>query len=388
MVEYIPQQTAAVGTWREGARMRRVVLASCFMCISALAALATSADDSTGGDIPAPLAPFEHLVGAWKGMGIPAANRLKGWPEKHLWAWKFEKGTPVGLALSMEGDKTLTKGQLTFDPATKKYRLEGTDAAGKPVVFTGSLDESGRALQLDREGPGAEAAHERLTIRLNSNQIRYTIWLDRKDAGAPQFARAVEINLGKEGESFAAGGSAADLPKCIITGGAATLSVSYEGKSYPLCCTGCRDEFMENPAKYVKKALLREQNKGKVKTATATSRVGKDDGAFDGLVDEPKTPTAATTKAAAKKAAEPSTATTASSKPAAKADTETEPAAKKSAPAPSSATRAASMLRSAESLEKLGNTKAALDYYKQIVAKHPGTPQAKTAAERIKALAK
>src|SRR5947209_7977410 len=246
--------------------------------------------ESAGGDIPAPFAPFEHLVGAWKGTAIPKANRLKGWPERHLWAWAFSGGSPVGMTLAIEGGKVLTKGRLTFDPASRRYRLEGADADRKPVAFAGALDADGKALVLDRVGPAAEGK-ERLTIRLNSNLIRYTMWLDRQEPGAPQFARVIDVNLGKEGESFASGASAADLPRCIITGGSATMSVTYEGKSYPLCCTGCRDEFMDNPAKYVKKALLRGQDagKGKVKTAASPSpSVGKDDGAFDGLVDEPK----------------------------------------------------------------------------------------------------
>jgi hypothetical protein len=50
------------------------------------------------------------------------------------------------------------------------------------------------------------------------------------------------------------------------------------------------------------------------------------------------------------------------------------------------ATRAATTLRSAQNLEKAGKTLAALGIYRQIVRDHPGTPEAKAAAERIKAL--
>src|SRR5262249_7520975 len=77
-----------------------------------------------------------------------------------------------------------------------------------------------------------------------------------QEPGAPQFKVAVETGQTKEGEAFAAGSSAADLPKCVVTGGAATLTVSYQGKTYPLCCSGCRDEVNENPEKYIKKAAL------------------------------------------------------------------------------------------------------------------------------------
>jgi YHS domain-containing protein len=26
----------------------------------------------------------------------------------------------------------------------------------------------------------------------------------------------------------------------------------YKGKSYPICCSGCRDAFLDDPEKYVK----------------------------------------------------------------------------------------------------------------------------------------
>ena len=47
----------------------------------------------------------------------------------------------------------------------------------------------------------------------------------------------------------------ADVPKgpeCIVSGGLGTMKVSYNGKEYWVCCSGCRDEFKENPEKYIK----------------------------------------------------------------------------------------------------------------------------------------
>jgi len=359
--------------------MRRFAIL-CFVALSALpVGRGLAVTDDAGIVIPPPFAPFEHLAGGWKGMGIPAANRLKGWPERHLWAWRFQGGSPVGMVISLEGDKILAKGQLTYDAATKRYKLVGTTAEGKPVSFTGTMDGQGQTLTLERDGL-ASGGKERLTLRLSTNRIRYTIWLDREEPGAPQFSRVISINLGKEGEEFAAGSTAASVTKCIMTGGAATMTVSYEGKSYPVCCTGCRDEFMENPAKYVKLAALRAQTSGTDKAKPAAARaVGPDDGAFDGLVDEPKKPAKPAAKAAAKPP-KPDAAETATADP--------EPASKKSASSPRAddAARAASLLRSAQSLDKLGKTEAALDYYRQIVAKYPGSTQAKTAAARIKAI--
>ena len=43
---------------------------------------------------------------------------------------------------------------------------------------------------------------------------------------------------------FAAGES---YPPCIVTEGRGTIQVSYKGKSYWVCCSGCKDLFNDNP---------------------------------------------------------------------------------------------------------------------------------------------
>jgi YHS domain-containing protein len=333
-------------------------------------------EDSASTRIPEPFARFEQMIGSWKGTAVPAANRLKGWSETHVWAWRFVKGTPVGMSVELKGDRTLARAQLSYAADTRQYRLEGTDPAGKPVAFVGALDRAGKALVLGRAG--SDGGKDRLLIRPNSNLIRYTMELDHQEPGAPQFAKVIEVGLTKEGESFAAGGSAANLPRCILTGGAATMSVSYQGKSYPVCCSGCRDEFNEDPAKYVKKAALMATQTGAAAAKRPASRVGNDDGAFDGLVDEP----APSSRPAAKAKPQP--------RPKSAATRSTSPAPTL-APAPAaakSAARAATKLRLGQDLEKAGKTAPAIQFYREVVKDYPGTSQARTAAARIKALEK
>ena len=149
------------------------------------------------------------------------------------------------------------------------------------------MGKGGKMLVLDREGDSKEG-NDRITIRPNSNKIRYQVLFDHQDPGSPSFKNVVDVGLTKEGESFAAGGSSSDLPKCIITGGSSTMTVSYDGKSYPICCSGCRDEFNDNPTKYVKKALLRGC-RGKPGGTVKQASSGKNgDSEFDDLLNEPK----------------------------------------------------------------------------------------------------
>ena len=352
----------------------RGVIAVSVMMMSAIGRLALAGPVD---EVPAPFQPFEHMIGGWKGTAQPTANKFKGWQESHGWAWKFEKGKPVGLTVTFEGDKTLAKGQLTYDEAAKKYHLKGTDPAGKPVEFLGAFSPDNKVLTFDRVGDSPEGK-ERLVIRPNSNKIRYTLQADLQETGAPQYKNVITVGLTKDGESFAAGAGGADLPKCILTGGAASITVSYQGKSYPVCCTGCRDEFNDNPAKYAAKAdLAAKADAGKDKSAAKPAAKGKDDGTFDGLFDEPKSKTTApmTSKAAPK--------TKADSAPDA---AEPAPDAKTAKAKDDPEAKAVREFRLGQNFEKSGKTALALDHYRKVVKDFPGTESAKTAAARIKAL--
>src|SRR4051794_8319974 len=147
-----------------------------------------AADEEERDAPPAAFAPFEHLIGGWKGQGIPAKNRLKGWPEKHMWAWKFVKGKAVGMSLEIDGGKYLKAARLKHDEKSGAYTLEGTDPEDKPVAYSGKLDEETHMLVMDRLNPPAEVGKERLDIALNQNKIRYTMRLFRQEPDAPQYA--------------------------------------------------------------------------------------------------------------------------------------------------------------------------------------------------------
>jgi hypothetical protein len=340
----------------------------------------SAADQSTepsGRDLPPALAPLEFLIGRWKGQGIAKDNpalRFRGWTETHTWAWLFAGGKPVGMSVTIQGGKILQRATLTFDREHNRYHLEGQgNGPSRPLMaYEGTLDSSGKLLALFRPGKGVQ---EKLTLRANSNYVRYTMSIDRLESGAAVSTPLYEIGLTKEGESFAAGSTAAEPPRCIVTGGAATLTVTYQGQSYPICCTGCRDEFLESPEKYLKKLALKVRTGGEDKTAAPRpSRVSRFEDAFAGDVDEaeakPKKEAGSVTSRVPEQVKEKETS---------------KPAIKPRIPAKTAA-RAAIALRLAENLEKTGKTDAALKSYRQILKDYPGSAQAKVAAERVKVL--
>jgi YHS domain-containing protein len=359
---------------------------------------AKGADEAGPCGIPAPFAPLEYLIGRWHGQGIPKDNpakQFRGWTERHTWAWFFAHGKPAGLTLTIEGGKVLASGKLTYDPARRVYRLDGREPkplAG-PLSFEGALDKTGKYLELDHVAANTKSARPSGTLRLsiwpNANFIRYSMAHDLRDAGAVQFTRLIEVGLTRDGESLAAGATAAEQAKCIVTGGAANMTFSYQGRTFPICCTGCRDEFNENPEKYIKKAsLLLDAQAARAKSSPPAPARRLED-AFAKDVTDPssteKQPPASSNKSAAKpeSTADPSPAESNNTSPRAssKKDGEKSPAAK-------AASRAASLLKLGQNLDKSGKTTAALSYYRRVVKEYPETPAAKTAAARIKALDK
>lgn len=337
---------------------------------------AARGDEPPGREIPPAFAPLEYLVGEWNGAAMPknSARSFRGWIESHSWAWTFTKGKPTGMSVSIRGGKVLADGKLTFDPARKRFRLEGTapKPAGGPIAFEGALDATGKKLVLEQVEPakGSGEGPVRLSIRPNSNYIRYTMDVDRKGPGALPYSRATEIGVTRKGESLAGKSGEADAAnKCIVTGGTATMSISYRGQTYLLCCTGCRDEFKENPEKYIKKAALMAKSGGKAK-ADPPAQSRRFDDAFAGDVpDRPATKSGGRSSSAKDES-----------------DEGAEAGVKRESKAIAPAARAAGLLRIGQNLEKSGKTEAALANYRRIVKDFADTPAARTAQQRIKSL--
>ena len=55
----------------------------------------------------------------------------------------------------------------------------------------------------------------------------------------------------RQGTSFALDDTDYGEQACIITGGLGTSTVTYKGKTYWVCCSGCRAAFEEDPEKWI-----------------------------------------------------------------------------------------------------------------------------------------
>jgi hypothetical protein len=206
------------------------------------------------------LQPFNVLVGSWKGTGIPEGTkeeRAAGtWSETIAWSWQF-KDNDAWLNATFDKGKHFTKGELRYTPDKDQARFTFTLSAPdkSTQTYVGTLKKE--VLTLDRtDGPAGET--QRLVISmLHFN--RYLYRMEARPAGTTvAFTRHYQVGATKEGVPFA------DVPKgpeCIVSGGLGTIKVSYKGKDYWVCCTGCRDAFKDDPEKYIKEAEAKAMSK-------------------------------------------------------------------------------------------------------------------------------
>jgi YHS domain-containing protein len=236
-----------------GATIARVAMTRyCLSLVAVAGGLLSSAADT-----PAPksmregLQPFQGLIGSWRCTGTPSGSREE--QQKNFWTetmsveWQF-KGPDAWLKLDFKQDKDakvrspFAQGELRYRPKTDDYELKFLSPKKEALVFAGSLKE--RHLQVERQE--GDTVHRVKLSLWHANRIVYSYSTRQvnKSLIVPQWS----VGATKEGEAFAVGEGG---PECIVSGGRGTMAVSYLGKTYYVCCSGCRSEFNESPAKYV-----------------------------------------------------------------------------------------------------------------------------------------
>lgn len=198
---------------------------------------------------------LQDFVGGWKGNGGPDKPRPGPrdpiWSEKVSWSWRF-KGEPA-LVLTVKGGKVLKGGELRYLPAKKRYQLTATTKDDKKIVFLGQLKSE--TLTLERVDPTTKATQQ-IKMNLAGDGVRFIYRVAHKDDGTTLWKKDYLVACTKDGESL---GAKEKKNLCVVTGGVGTMTVRYKGETYYVCCSGCAEEFKENPEKYI--AEFKKKNK-------------------------------------------------------------------------------------------------------------------------------
>jgi hypothetical protein len=193
---------------------------------------------------------LNEYIGTWKGTGGPDKPRPgpndPTWTETIAWTWRF-KGDDAWLSFAVKDGKHLRAGDVRYVPAKKAYRLTAADAKGRTVEFDGRLDPKGYLVFERVEKSTGET--QQLTMNTAADGVRFVYRYATKPRGSTLFAKQYLVAATKEGESL---GATDRKNECVVTGGLGTIAVSFMGETFYVCCSGCRDAFAEDPAKFVK----------------------------------------------------------------------------------------------------------------------------------------
>ncbi len=230
---------------------RASVVAAWLAIMPALSICATARadDEPTMQADKQALAPLQPYVGQWRGVGLPKRGSNQGaWTERSAWSWRFRDGH-AELVGELDGDKYFDRLEIrpgekagTFVVLAAAEQVSEEGAGSGVARYTGELADSVLKVAADKPGGKLPA---RITVRLVAGGDRMLV-LYEKELGDGVFTRLAEVGSTREGSSFAK--SATSGPECVVTGGLGTIAVEYEGKTYYVCCGGCRDLFNEDPA--------------------------------------------------------------------------------------------------------------------------------------------
>jgi hypothetical protein len=192
----------------------------------------------------AALAALQSYVGQWKGVGQPRRGVTKdAWIEQADWAWKFS-GKRAAIAFESPQGKIYRNGELRPGGKPGDFRFLGTLPDGKTQEeLSGAIDKQGDIVfTAESPKPGRPA---QITLRQVAGGDRLVIsMLQPSPTAGTLLVSLAEIGYTRQGSGFGKGSTG---PECIVTGGFGSMKVEYQGQTYYVCCTGCRDLFNDDP---------------------------------------------------------------------------------------------------------------------------------------------
>lgn len=231
---------------------------------------ATLTADQKIEQIIAKLKPIQILLGQWRGTTRRQFGEFKA-VDSHEWLWDLQS-SPEEPALVIASDKSpyLHSGRLTWDLAEQQFVLTGEDTDGTARTFRGNFTEEPHEvmgdddkpqkvfrLELEQNAPDDSGEQWQLAIVQQENN-RYLLEVGRR-RGSAAFSRHDTVSTQREGTSFALSDSNYAERTCIISEGLGTTELKYKGRSYWVCCSGCKAAFEEDPATWIARAAERQK---------------------------------------------------------------------------------------------------------------------------------
>ncbi|MFN9372305.1 MAG: hypothetical protein ACK6D3_10530 [Planctomycetaceae bacterium] len=233
---------------------------------------AQSSSGQSGGQLAeaelAQLQPFQVLLGNWRWVTQKKFGDFPKTGDDVRWAWNFQKlaGHPALVTpsddhpyyrelalLSLADDRFEARLQLG-DDSTRVLQGTWLEGHAPRELADGKILQRTFKLGLDQVSP-TTGDQWQMTIALLDND-QYLVEIKRRASAAATPQSLDTVRQQRLGTSFAVAESDNPGPKCIVSGGLGTMTVSFDGKNYPVCCSGCAAAFNDDPQRWLSRLKL------------------------------------------------------------------------------------------------------------------------------------
>jgi ribosomal protein L24E len=218
----------------------------------------------------AAMQPLQVMLGKWRGTTNKAIKGSHVVDEQEwIWDFKTDRKQP---ALVVKSDKNpyIREGRLTYLPTTQQFQFAATTPEGAQHVMTGKFEREPEDVTGDDNKP--QKTYQLLVTEIDPQDAdawqvafdqqennRYLLKVSRRRGQGYQLVDTVGTQ--RLGTSVAANDEDYGERKCIISGGLGTMTVSHNGNTYWVCCTGCQAAFNDDPKRWL--AKMAEADKAK-----------------------------------------------------------------------------------------------------------------------------
>lgn len=217
------------------------------------------------------LKPLQVMLGNWRGTTRKEFGDSKA-VDLHEWVWDLQTDREQpALVLNSDKSPYFKTARLTWIAATKQFALTATNSENISREYTGDYtdpvheivgpdDKMHRVFRLQLTQTDESAEQEggetwQVAFAQQEND-RYLLEIDKRRGNAA-FRRYDTVSTQREGTSFALNDSDYGDRTCIISQGLGTIAVSYKGKSFWVCCSGCKAAFDAEPEVWIARAEQR-----------------------------------------------------------------------------------------------------------------------------------
>ena len=215
------------------------------------------------------LKPLQVLIGEWRGVtqrSIGGAVSV----EEPKWRRDFRTNTEQpALVVTSTTSPYFREGRLTYLIDSNEYQFTARDRRGDERVYRGTFSEPVRDVAGDDHN--LQRTFKLLLIQVfpsDGSKLRQIVFNQQENhryllevyhrRGSSMFRYDTVANQ-REGTSFALNPNDYRERECVISGGLGTSTVSYNGQSYYVCCSGCRDAFNDDPEIWIARFLERKK---------------------------------------------------------------------------------------------------------------------------------